>query len=375
MTELEITRHNALIDPGLHVWGWEIAVYLFLGGVAAGVMILFAVLRRDAAGARSRWDRALIFAAPALLSVGMLALLLDLHNPLNVFRFYTAFRPSSPMSWGAWILVAIYPATLLLGLAGLTHAQVERLAASALIRRLRLGRLALRMHDFARDHEGRARTLNLVLGAPRATLPGLGCLRRSGPDDAHPGEPRAPPGAPQVGDDGDRARDRAARALPARACLLGRSDGSRRCGAVPGRTLHRSVLGPSGRRWTRCATPAGCARALAQPPADAGLAGPRARRRPRVALDPGAGRAVVSSRGTLAQAGKRPILRNIGRDAIEHFRRTVEMVDLVGQDDARTVLTRSASRSCRINPRRSAGASVTSRPRQRGWIPRRPVGP
>src|SRR6266545_7090806 len=173
MTELEITRHNALIDPGLHVWGWEIAVYLFLGGVAAGVMILFAVLRRDAAGARSRWDRALIFAAPALLSVGMLALLLDLHNPLNVFRFYTAFRPSSPMSWGAWIIVAIYPATLLLGLAGLTHAQVERLAASALIRRLRLGRLALRMHDFARDHEGRARTLNLVLGIALGVYTGI----------------------------------------------------------------------------------------------------------------------------------------------------------------------------------------------------------
>ena len=34
------------------------------------------------------------------------------------------FASTSPMSWGAWILVAIYPATLLYGLAGLDDAEV-----------------------------------------------------------------------------------------------------------------------------------------------------------------------------------------------------------------------------------------------------------
>ena len=40
MTELTTTRANHLVDPLLHVWGWEIPVYLFLGGLVAGMMII-----------------------------------------------------------------------------------------------------------------------------------------------------------------------------------------------------------------------------------------------------------------------------------------------------------------------------------------------
>ena len=90
----------------IHIWGWEIALYLFLGGLSAGVMILAGAIR----GARR-----LVFIAPLALSLGMLALFLDLEFKLHVFRFYTAFRVTSPMSWGAWILLAIYPATILYG--------------------------------------------------------------------------------------------------------------------------------------------------------------------------------------------------------------------------------------------------------------------
>ncbi|HEX9161498.1 MAG TPA: NrfD/PsrC family molybdoenzyme membrane anchor subunit [Thermoanaerobaculia bacterium] len=97
--------HNA------HVWGWEIPVYLFLGGMAAGLMIISAIApKRD-----SRAMRLLPFAAPLVLSLGMLALFLDLGNKLHVFRFYTAFRITSPMSWGSWILLAIYPVSILYG--------------------------------------------------------------------------------------------------------------------------------------------------------------------------------------------------------------------------------------------------------------------
>jgi formate-dependent nitrite reductase membrane component NrfD len=38
MNELVITRHNEMIDPHLSIWGWEIPVYLFLGGLVAGMM-------------------------------------------------------------------------------------------------------------------------------------------------------------------------------------------------------------------------------------------------------------------------------------------------------------------------------------------------
>ncbi len=106
MTEITFTPHGAL-----PVWGWEIAVYLFLGGIAAGIMILAAMLR-----GKSRAARLLIFGAPLALSAGMLALFIDLGQKLHVFRFYTALRVTSPMSWGAWILVLIYPVTIAYGL-------------------------------------------------------------------------------------------------------------------------------------------------------------------------------------------------------------------------------------------------------------------
>ncbi len=129
MHELDIARHSRFVDPQLHVWGWEIPAYLFLGGMAAGVMILAALMaaRPD----RSRAARWLPFAAPVLVSLGMGALFLDLANQLHVFRFYLAFRPTSPMSWGAWILIVVYPVTILQGLAALADDQVEWLAARA----------------------------------------------------------------------------------------------------------------------------------------------------------------------------------------------------------------------------------------------------
>ena len=40
MVELTTTRQNEMIDPAMHVWGWEIPVYLFLGGLVAGMMVI-----------------------------------------------------------------------------------------------------------------------------------------------------------------------------------------------------------------------------------------------------------------------------------------------------------------------------------------------
>jgi formate-dependent nitrite reductase membrane component NrfD len=130
MNELDVARHSRFVDPQLHVWGWEIPVYLFLGGLAAGAMVLSAILA-GRPGERSRAARWLTFAAPALVSVGMGALFLDLANKVNVFRFYLAFRWTSPMSWGAWILLVVYPVTLLAGLAALTETEADALAARA----------------------------------------------------------------------------------------------------------------------------------------------------------------------------------------------------------------------------------------------------
>jgi formate-dependent nitrite reductase membrane component NrfD len=47
-----------------------------------------------------------------LLNLGMGALFLDLTHKLYVFRVYMAFEPLSPMSWGSWILLLVYPVLL-----------------------------------------------------------------------------------------------------------------------------------------------------------------------------------------------------------------------------------------------------------------------
>ncbi len=113
MDEITSTRHNPGLDPAMHIWGWEIPVYLFLGGLVAGLMVLagYHILK-----ARGQQERAAYPYAPMLgiilLSLGMNALFLDLANKINVWRLYLTFEPTSPMSWGSWILMLVYPALI-----------------------------------------------------------------------------------------------------------------------------------------------------------------------------------------------------------------------------------------------------------------------
>jgi protein NrfD len=111
MNEITNTRYNHLIDPTLSIWGWEISVYLFLGGLVAGMMILsgyFLYRERHKQFITSCTVVPLI--GIILLSVGMFSLFLDLEHKLYTWRMYTTFQPTSPMSWGAWILLLVYPA-------------------------------------------------------------------------------------------------------------------------------------------------------------------------------------------------------------------------------------------------------------------------
>ncbi|MGE5354090.1 MAG: NrfD/PsrC family molybdoenzyme membrane anchor subunit [Acidobacteriota bacterium] len=114
MQELTTTRHNELIEPFLQVWSWQIPVYLFIGGLVAGLMIIsgYSLLK----GRFKEKDCSCIYlplVSLILLSLGMLALFLDLEHKLFVWRLYTAFRITSPMSWGAWILILVYLALMM----------------------------------------------------------------------------------------------------------------------------------------------------------------------------------------------------------------------------------------------------------------------
>jgi formate-dependent nitrite reductase membrane component NrfD len=53
------------------------------------------------------------FIVPVALIVGLLALFVDLHHKLYFWRLYTVIRLQSPMSWGAWTLMAITPLSML----------------------------------------------------------------------------------------------------------------------------------------------------------------------------------------------------------------------------------------------------------------------
>jgi formate-dependent nitrite reductase membrane component NrfD len=168
MTELDLSRHSPLLDPHLHVWGWEIPIYLFLGGMAAGAMMLLPLLAARA-GPASRWARRLGFAVPLLVSVGMGALLLDLAHKLHVYRFYLALRWSSPMSWGAWILLLVYPISLLWALAALDEEE-----AAALARRAGpLGRLVTAGRALALPRVVALRWASLVVGIGLGVYTGI----------------------------------------------------------------------------------------------------------------------------------------------------------------------------------------------------------
>lgn len=115
LEEILVTaRHNPKVDPMLGIWTWEISVYLFLGGLTAGIIIFVAMMNLlEKKDSNSFAANRLALWAPIVLSIGMTTLFLDLEHKLYVFRFYTTLEPTSPMSWGAWVLMIIYPVSIL----------------------------------------------------------------------------------------------------------------------------------------------------------------------------------------------------------------------------------------------------------------------
>ncbi len=102
------------IDPFLNIWHWQIPLYLFLGGLAAGILFfagLFTVLGKEKEMETTvKWAT---FIVPGALIVGLLALFLDLKHQAYFWQLYTIVRIQSPMSWGAWTLMIITPLSII----------------------------------------------------------------------------------------------------------------------------------------------------------------------------------------------------------------------------------------------------------------------
>lgn len=106
-------RMNLNIDPVLHVWHWQIPLYLFLGGLAAG--LLFFAAYYVIVGKEDQYKTTVKIApiiAPIAIMIGLVALILDLKHPAYFWKLYTTIRFESPMSWGAWILMLATPLSI-----------------------------------------------------------------------------------------------------------------------------------------------------------------------------------------------------------------------------------------------------------------------
>lgn len=117
MSEITITTNKmaSAHADGWHIWGWEIPVYLFLGGLTAGIIVVTAlmILKKKGKEYPVATSKVILF-APVFITLGMVALFLDLTHKLYVWRFYTSFQVTSVMSWGAWILLLVYPINILM---------------------------------------------------------------------------------------------------------------------------------------------------------------------------------------------------------------------------------------------------------------------
>ncbi|MCF8307509.1 MAG: polysulfide reductase NrfD [Bacteroidales bacterium] len=116
MTEELLTsgRMNPNIDPFLNIWHWHIPIYLFLGGLAAGILFFAAYYtitgKEKQMPTTVKWAT---FIVPAALIIGLIALFLDLKHQMYFWRLYTTIRLESPMSWGAWTLMLITPLSII----------------------------------------------------------------------------------------------------------------------------------------------------------------------------------------------------------------------------------------------------------------------
>ncbi len=111
---LQSARDIEGLYPHVHIWGWPIATYLFLGGLAAGIL-LFATLyylKGKEEDMPFTVKIAPIFTF-GIVVFGLLLLVFDLHHKLYVMQLFGNFRIESPMSWGAWTLAVVSILSLL----------------------------------------------------------------------------------------------------------------------------------------------------------------------------------------------------------------------------------------------------------------------
>ena len=134
------------------VWTWEVPAYFFVGGTAGAAALIGAVARRSGADPDLVRDARWIAAAGGALSPPLL--ISDLGRPERFLNMLRVFKVRSPMSVGAWTLVAFSNAAAASAFADLAH-------------RVTRGRLTLRIVSDASD------VLSAATGLVLATYTGV----------------------------------------------------------------------------------------------------------------------------------------------------------------------------------------------------------
>lgn len=95
------------------IWGWQPALYLFLGGLGGGTAVVAGLIYLREGNARQRTVCASFWFAVACLVVGLLLLLTELITPLRGMMMWQSFSDfSSWMTYGAWI---VFSAVVVMG--------------------------------------------------------------------------------------------------------------------------------------------------------------------------------------------------------------------------------------------------------------------
>jgi hypothetical protein len=101
--ELPTYHGKPAIKPSLY--GWTVALYIFVGGLAAGLQIMVTAAELLAAPGSAR--AVLIGRGIALAGaiLGGILLIVDLHTKQRFYNMLRIFRPTSPMSIGTYALM------------------------------------------------------------------------------------------------------------------------------------------------------------------------------------------------------------------------------------------------------------------------------
>lgn len=110
------------------VWGWQPALYLFLGGMGGGCFLTAAILYLKDAAHNKRTVCASMWAATISLAIGLLLLLAELITPARGLMMWQSFSHfTSWMTFGAW---GAFAAIVVFGLSAIFATEKVKVPAS-----------------------------------------------------------------------------------------------------------------------------------------------------------------------------------------------------------------------------------------------------